>query len=194
MNSCILFSVLCLLVFSPVITEAAYRIFLLNGQVIRDVDEYIIEDDAIKVFKSGITLKLRKNNVITIEQYKKSETAKESFKLDTLPDDELPYYQRYEEIFDREIPPPVLSPGKEPSEDVTQKTSGDNGKDSDKPRVYKKRGISTFIAPDGTLNPGPQLKELRRQEEEGTLPENFKPFKDFMEEQFEKQKEHIERK
>jgi hypothetical protein len=196
MNGCILFSFLCLLIFSPVITEAAYRIFLFNGQVIRDVDDYIIENDVIKVFKSGITLELRKKNVITIEQYKKSETAKENFKLDTLPDGELPYYQRYKESFDRELPPPVTSPVREPSEDVTQKTSGDTESDDADitPRVYKKKGISTFIAPDGTIKPGPQLKELRRQEEEGTLPENFKPFKDFMEKEFEKQKEHLERK
>jgi hypothetical protein len=196
MNPFFVFSVLFFLFFPPAISGAAYRIFLMNGQVITGVDDFTKKNKKITLYKPGIKLELQETSVVKIEQYEKSATVQERFKMEGTSGGELPEYQQYRERSDRQaIETPIYdtqpdeAEAESPAERIQQY---EDKEEAEEPSGYKFRKATTVILRDGKIEPGPQLQDLRRREEEGTLPENFKPFKNFLENQFQKQKEHFE--
>jgi hypothetical protein len=76
----------------PIISEAAYKVYLRNGRVISGVDA-VEKNDKIKIYKSGILLELSKDNVIKIEEYEAKISRKE-----TPEGEKLPGYLRYEKV------------------------------------------------------------------------------------------------
>jgi hypothetical protein len=196
MNLVITLMILCLTIFHYASSEAAYLIYLKNGQVIRGVDEITEENGKMKIYKYGVTFKLQKTSVVKIEEYEKGTVHRErGLTLSPQPEGELPDYQRYEES-SGEIPeisveksPPGEELHKLPSEETRQYRKSDKRR---KPSEYKLKTVQTVIFRDGKFEPGPQLQDLRKRDQEGTLPEHFKPYKDFLEEQFQKQKKNLE--
>ncbi len=99
MNLFILLFTLFPAVLLPALSEAAYKIYLKNGQVMTGVSEIKEEGGKIKINKYGIMLELPKANVIKIEEYNTIETTeKETIDKEKSPaEEELPSYLRYEE-------------------------------------------------------------------------------------------------
>ena len=60
---------LCILIFLPLISEAAYNVYLKNGRVMTGVDEVKEENGTITIYKKGIVLELPKANILRIEEY-----------------------------------------------------------------------------------------------------------------------------
>jgi len=105
MNLFVLLFIIFLAILLPILSEAAYKIYLNNGQVMTGVNEIKEEGGKIKIYKYGIMLELPKANVIKIEEYNTIETiGKETIDNEKSPaEEELPSYLRYEEApYDRE--------------------------------------------------------------------------------------------
>lgn len=170
------------------ISEAEYNIHLKNGRVITEVDEIKEENGKVTIYKKGIVLELLKKNILEIEEYG-TDSIKKEFIEEEAPEEapleeQLPEYMQYDkfphkpstEIYEEEE-------AEEADEDIEEETEETR---------HKLKTTGTGKIEEGELQPGPQLKELRKQEEEGTLPEQFTPYKDFLEQQHQKQKQQIE--
>jgi hypothetical protein len=187
-NFFILGFVFCSLTFLPVISEAAYKIYFKDGRLITGVSDVKEEDGKIRIYKSGIMLELPRASILKIEKYE-SELIEEEITEEKPPAEEeipveetLPEYLRYEGLSEEEIPEEPIEPI--PLEEEPGETEGT---ERGKPQTTGTGGVE-----EGKLKPDAQLKELRRLEQEGTLPEQFKPYKDFLEKQYEQQKGHVE--
>lgn len=159
----------CILIFLPLISEAAYKIYLKNGRVITEVDLVKEEAGKIKVYRGGIMIELPETSVIKIEEYNKIEPIKEESakEAETPAEEELPEYLRYEERFSEDIPEPVVS--KRPKEN--ERDTEEETESTKKPRASER-----------------QLKRLEKLEEAGELPESTKPYKEFLDKLHEQKK------
>ncbi len=179
-----------ILIFLPLISEATYNVYLKNGRVMTGVDEVKEENGTTKIYKKGIVLELPKTNIIRIEEYEtdstKKEIVEEKVPEEAPTEEQLPEYLRYDKL--PETPPVVYEEEEleETEEDIEEETE-----EAEETR-HKLKTTGTGEIVEGELQPGPQLKELRRQEEEGTLPEQFTPYKDFLEQRYQKQKQQFE--
>jgi hypothetical protein len=86
-----------LLVFSTIRSEATYRVFLKNGQVISGVDNFTKTQGKVKLSKSGIFFELQETSVIKIEKYDKSSVRLQRIREGAAIDRELPDYLKYDE-------------------------------------------------------------------------------------------------
>jgi len=180
-----------LLIFTllPLISEAAYKIYFKNGRLITGVSEVKEENGKIRIYKSGIMLELPRASILKIEKYESKlieEEKAEEKPAEPAPtqgeEETLPEYLRYEGPFEEETPEETEERIPEREEPVETE-----GAPEEKPGTT---GAGEFTG--GELKPDTQLKELRRLEQEEKLPEQFKPYKDFLEKQYERQKEHVE--
>ncbi len=159
MNLFILNLAFCILIFQPLISEAAYKIYLKNGQVMTGVDWVKEEDRTIKIYKNGIMLEMQKANILKIEEYETDLTKKEIVEEKTPIENQLPEYLRYERRFSEEVSEPGVSKRpEEDEEDTEEETEG-----TKKPRASER-----------------QLKRLEKLEKTGELPESAKPYKEFL--------------
>lgn len=176
-----------ILIFLPLISEAEYNVYLKNGRVMTGVDEVKEENGTIKIYKKGIVLELPKANIIRIEEYRtdsiKKEIVEEKVPEEAPTEEQLPEYLRYDEFPER---PPIVY-----EEEELEETEEDIEEEAEETR-RKLKTTGTGEIEEGELQPGPQLKKLRKQEEEGTLPEQFTPYKNFLEQRYQKQKQQIE--
>lgn len=180
-NLFILSLVFCVLTFLPLPSESAYKIYLKNGRIMTGVDLVKEEAGRVKIYRNGIMLELPKTGVIKIEEYHKIETITEEPLEEKAPEEgktpvenQLPEYLRYKEHLEVEAP-------EEPSEKAPKEETKETPE-----KKLKTTGVGEFK--EGELKPDAQLKELRRLEEEGKLPEQFKSYKDFLEKRYEQQK------
>lgn len=175
-----------ILIFLPLISEAEYNVYLKNGRVMTGVDEVKEENGTIKIYKKGIVLELPKANIIRIEEYRtdsiKKEIVEEKVPEEAPTEEQLPEYLRYDEFPER---PPIVY-----EEEELEETEEETEEAEETRRKLKTTGTGEIE--EGELQPGPQLKKLRKQEEEGTLPEQFTPYKNFLEQRYQKQKQQIE--
>jgi hypothetical protein len=189
-NLFILNLVFCFLISLPLISEAAYKIYFKNGRLITGVSEVKEENGKIRIYKSGIMLEMPRASILKIEKYEseleliEEEITEEKPPVEEeIPEEEtLPEYLRYEGLPEEEIPEELIEPI--PPEEEAGETEG--------AAEERLRTTGAGELTGGELKPDAQLKELRRLEQEGTLPEQFKPYKDFLEEQYERQKKHVE--
>lgn len=179
-----------ILIFLPLISEAEYNVYLKNGRVMTGVDEVKEENGTIKIYKKGIVLELPKANIIRIEEYRtdsiKKEIVEEKVPEEAPTEEQLPEYLRYDEFPER---PPIVYEEEELEE--TEEDIEEETEEAEETR-RKLKTTGTGEIEEGELQPGPQLKKLRKQEEEGTLPEQFTPYKNFLEQRYQKQKQQIE--
>lgn len=91
----ILFFTLSFFIFSPVISEATYKIYLKNGRIIKRVNEVKEEAGQVRIYKNGIMLALPKTEVLKIEEYKIKTIEKEGDEEKTPAEKEPPEYLRY---------------------------------------------------------------------------------------------------
>jgi hypothetical protein len=179
-----------ILIFLPLISEAAYNVYLKNGRVMTGVDEVREENGKIKIYKKGIVLELPKANILRIEEYGtdliKKEIVEEKVPEEVPTEEQLPEYMRYDKF---PATPPVVY-----EEEELEETEDDIEEETEEAEetMHKLKTTGSGEIEEGELQPGPQLKELRRQEEEGTLPEQFTPYKDFLDQRYQKQKQHFE--
>lgn len=179
-----------ILIFLPLISEAAYNVYLKNGRVMTGVDEVKEENGTIKIYKKGIVLELPKANILRIEEYGtdliKKEIVEEKVPEEVPTEKQLPEYMQYDKF---PATPPVVY-----EEEELEETEDDIEEETEEAEetMHKLKTTGSGEIEEGELQPGPQLKELRRQEEEGTLPEQFTPYKDFLDQRYQKQKQHFE--
>ncbi len=184
-----------ILIFLPLISEAAYNVYLKNGRVMTGVDEVKEENGTTKIYKKGIVLELPKTNIIRIEEYGtdsiKKEPAEEKVPEEVPTEEQLPEYLRYDKL--PETPPVVYEEAEETEEETeeVEETEEDIEEETEE-TMHKLKTTGTGEIVEGELQPGPQLKELRRQEEEGTLPEQFTPYKNFLDQRYQQQKQQFE--
>lgn len=187
--------IFCILIFIPIISDAAYKIYLKNGRTISGIEEIKHENGNIKIFKEGILLDMPKTNILKIEEYKPAfkEKTQEDGDVEsgeTPVESQSPDYTDYRKSY-------KTAPVEEPAEE----TAGEEETTEETPMVEKTEKSKTKIKDtgsgefkDGVLEPGPQLKELRAREKDKTLPSQFKPYKDFIEKQYQQQKKNVEKK
>ena len=179
-----------ILIFLSLISEAAYNVYLKNGRVMTGVDEVKEENGTTKIYKKGIVLELPKANIIRIEEYEtdstKKEIVEEKVPEEAPTEEQLPEYLRYDKL--PETPPVVYEEEEleETEEDIEEET------EEEEETMHKLKTTGSGEIEERELQPGPQLKKLRKQEEEGTLPEQFTPYKDFLEQRYQKQKQQFE--
>jgi len=70
--------IFCILFFIPIISDAAYKIYLKNGRTISGIEEIKHENGNVKIFKEGILLDMPKANILKIEEYKPAFVEKKS--------------------------------------------------------------------------------------------------------------------
>lgn len=164
------------------LSEAAYKIYFKDGRLITGVSEIKEEDGKIRIYKRGIMLELPMAGILKIEKYE-SELTEEEITEEKHPVEEtLPEYLRYEALPEEETPEELEE--RIPEKEETVETEGT-------PEKRPKTTVGGEFT-GGELKPDAQLKELRRLQQEGTLPEQFKPYKEFLEKQYERQKGHVE--
>jgi hypothetical protein len=79
-------------------TEAALRVYLKSGREISGVEETIREAGKVKIKKSGITLEMNEDSIDKIEEYEDIEDSRdEEISPESLPDEELPEYLKFNE-------------------------------------------------------------------------------------------------
>ena len=155
----------CILILLPLISEAAYMIYLKNGRVMTAVDSVKQEDGRIKIYKKGIMLELPEANILKIEEYETELTEKEADKEKT-PDEgkmpvgnQLPGYLRYKEK-------PESPTFVEPPEKMSREEKSEEAEKEDKQSRKKHRLSRKHIE---SLPPTKQSQDLKNFIE--TLPE-----------------------
>ncbi len=196
-------AVLGILIFIPATSSAEYKIYLKNGRTISGIEEIKHEKGNVKIFKEGILLDMPKANILKIEEYKPAFIEKKSQEergaesgekpVETQTPDYTDYRKRYgtETV---EKPAEDTAVEEETTESAVTEEKPEETKTEVKDKV-KTTGAGEFK--DGVLEPDAQLKELRKREEDKTLPKQFKPYKDFLEKQYQQyqpQKKHVEEK
>ncbi|MEK6527675.1 MAG: hypothetical protein AABZ36_02175 [Nitrospirota bacterium] len=194
--------IFCILFFIPIISDAAYKIHLKNGRTISGIEEIKHGNGNVKIFKEGILLDMPKTNILKIEEYKPAFVEKEPQEEGAAESGETPvesqspdytdYRKSYKTAHVEE--PAEETVGEEATEETPmEEKSGET--DAEIKHKTKTTGAGEFK--DGVLEPDSQLKELRKREEDKTLPKQFKPYKDFLEKQYQQyqpQKKHVEEK
>lgn len=128
--------VFCILTLLPLISEAAYKIYLKNGRVIKGVEEIKQEGKRIKIYKSGIMLELSRSDILNIEEYKTGLAEEETAKEKTPVESELPEYLRYKEHLEVE---PIEKPSEKiPQEGKPEEIQKEEEKSKKKPLISQK--------------------------------------------------------
>ena len=163
-----------ILIFLPLISEAAYNVYLKNGRVMTGVDEVKEESGTIKIYKKGVVLELPKTNILRIEEYGtdsiKKETVEEKVTEEAPTEEQLPEYLRYDKL--PETPPVVyeedeLEETEDDIEEETEEEAEEEGKPSKKKHKLSQEHIDslpdtpaankfkdfTDTLPDGVISP-----------------------------------------
>lgn len=146
------------LLFLPLMSEAAYKVYLKNGRVLNAVDEVREVDGKLNIYIRGGLLTVSKESVLKIEKYKIRDVEVE--KEEPLREEPLMWWRIYE----------TISPEAEQKTEELKKPSGEKELRGETPEKKKR------TAPRET-----QYKELKRLEEEGKLPPAQKRYKEFLE-------------
>jgi hypothetical protein len=195
-------AVLGILIFIPATSGAAYKIHLKNGRVISGIEEIKHENGNIKIYKEGILLDMPKINILKIEEYKPDFVEKEppdevaADKGENPVESQTPDYTDYRKSYETET---VEEPAEETvGEEATEETPMEEKSGETEAEIkHKTKTTGAGEFKDGVLEPDAQLKELRKRKEDKTLPKQFKPYKDFLEKQYQQyqpQKKHVEEK